>query len=139
MKRSIIAAIGIATLVAGSAIAVAGDEQVIYGNQHPLQTRDQKAVSACLNAFVAEAMPNSSGTVRKVSTGGAQEILSADSSRRMDVTIKATAKSDKTLLAWGICTVNNAATVEYLPIHFMQKDRLARMSLADLSLALALR
>jgi hypothetical protein len=146
MKLANSLTLGTLTLLAVSA-ASAADSITVSGSPTPtFLTRDQKATNACLNAFVAQLLPNGSALVRTVIPAGGTRIFKSIAEDPqlaphtvMDMEMSAAASKDGGLLAKSFCRVDRDAKVLRLETHVTDKAKLAALKIEDIKLAMTIR
>jgi len=130
----------VAALIAGSTGALANDV-VISGNANkPGSSTEDKAATACFDAFIKKVLPDAAVRVRVVDqSGGAQIFNNNPYGLEMNVYMTATLASTHEKLASGYCTVNSNAKVSRLSFHASNPAKLAGLGLKDIKLALVTR
>ncbi len=130
----------VAALIAGSTGALANDI-VISGNANKSgASPEDKATTACFDAFVKKVLPDAAVRVRVIDqSGGAQIFNNNPYGLQMNVYMTATLASTHEKLASGYCTVNKDAKVSRLSYRANNPAKLASLSLKDLKLALVTR
>ncbi len=130
----------VAALIAGSTGALANDI-VISGNANkPGSSAEDKAATACFDAFVKKVLPDAAVRVRVVDqSGGAQIFNNNPYGLEMNVYMTATLASTHEKLATGYCTVNSNAKVSRLSYHASNPAKLASLGVKDIKLALVTR
>lgn len=127
-----------AALIAGSTGALANDI-VISGNANGGSAED-KAATACFDAFIKKVLPDSTVKVRIVDQSGDQQIFNNNVyGLQMNVYMTATLKSTHEKLATGYCTVSSNAKVSRLTFRANNPVKLAGLNAKDLKLALVTR
>jgi hypothetical protein len=138
MKLTIVRMAVIAALIAGSVDTRADDVFVTGGSKSPVASAEDKAESACFQAFIKQIAPNSTVRVRvEDRSGGAQIFTGHDywGAELMNVDMTAKLAKDNHLLARGYCIVNSSAKVINLSSHVIDPARLAAVTVKDLKLA----
>ena len=130
----------VAALIAGSTGALANDV-VISGNANkPGASTEDKATTACFDAFVKKVLPDAAVRVRVVDqSGGAQIFNNNPYGLEMNVYMTATLASTHEKLATGYCIVSSNAKVSRLSYHASNPAKLAGLSAKDIKLALVTR
>ena len=138
--KSILVTTVAAALIAGSTGALANDI-VISGNANsPGASAEDKATTACFDAFVKKVLPDSQVRVREIDQSGGTQIFNNNAyGLQMDVYMTATLASTHEKLATGFCTVNNNATVTRLSFRATNPAKLAGLGVKDIKLALVTR
>jgi hypothetical protein len=121
------------TLLAGAASAVADPAVLIRGGQEPaLSQRDQMAVNACADAFIAKIAPATAEVSRVALPLGGGSILSP-TAPNLGVEITLEAKSvDHGVLAKATCEANSQAKVMHLYTRVLQPAIVAALTRKEL-------
>jgi hypothetical protein len=143
MKLSLTTAFAAAAMIAGPPYVLASNEVVITSNRpSPRLSLDQKATSACFNAFIAELLPGGSARVRTVMPAGGNTVFYHDAGsvlaryEVMVVEMTANLARSNELLAKSDCKVNRDAKVLRLSTHVTDPAKLAGLTLKDIALAM---
>jgi hypothetical protein len=140
MKSSLTIMGATVALIAGSAMAFADLAVVDHSGQTSAPSiRDQAALNACADAFLARIAPGSTPKSHILVPPGERAILSPS---RPNVTLEVTMEarsSGHALLARSICEVNYQAKVIHLSTSVAGPAVLARLALKDIQLGLVSR
>jgi hypothetical protein len=135
---SIIAAV-IASLF-GSAAAWAAEDVLIEGKRTTRYiSQDEKAVSACFEAFAAQLLPGKTVRVRTVLPRYAPVFHPAANVSRMEVAMTARLARNDALLATSSCSVTRGARIIDMRIRPANSALLAGLTARDISFATAQR
>ena len=130
----------IAALIAGSTGALANDIVISGSANKPGSSTEDKAATACLDAFVKKVLPDAAVRVRVVDqSGGAQIFNNNPYGLAMNVDMTATLASTHEKLASGYCTVSSSAKVSRLSFRANNPAKLAGLGVKDIKLALVTR
>jgi hypothetical protein len=129
MKRQLVIAAA-AFIAAFQLTANAQSELVIRGEKtNPAQSLDDRATSACFEAFIAKIRPDSRLRVSVAPKSGlAQMFLPGSVVAEMDVSMVAKELHSGKLLANGLCTVTREAKVQQLKVNVREPTRLAELT-----------
>jgi hypothetical protein len=137
MKLTHTTTLAAAAMLVASASVHAADEVVVTGTPKTTAiSAYQRAMSACIDGFLAEILPGNKERVRAVigpSTRNAFVFLN----RPVPMDVKLTVRSapGNTFLAAATCSVDRKARVLSLTVPFRDSAQLAQLSLKDLELA----
>ncbi|MGH9641435.1 MAG: hypothetical protein ACRD3Q_03330 [Terriglobales bacterium] len=140
MKPLIRIALGALALMAGAAAAIAGPDVVDQGAQASSRAvRDQAALNACADAFLASIAPGTTARPHLLMPVLAHAILSPlRPSMRLEVTLEARSGGHE-VLASATCEADYHAKVTHLYTSVLQPGILARRSTQDITFVLASR
>ena len=100
------------------------------------QSSDDKALTACMQAFIARIMPGAEARVTARQAAGLPQIFNSYGMvRQATITMTANRAKDDTLLASGRCVVSDNARVETLRVTIPHPEALAALKLRDIHLA----
>jgi uncharacterized membrane protein YadS len=119
--------------VAGAS-AWASEEVLIQSGQER-GNPEVKAINACFTAFINRIMPAARVKVRTVIADQRQVFHASTIEQRMNVEMTAKQGSHGAVLASGYCTVDRGARVQYLSTTVVNAEKLASLTVKDLSLA----
>jgi len=147
MKLTLTTTLAAVALIAGSTCALASDDLTVSGSRNsPPLSLDQKATSACFNAFIAELLPGSTARVRTVIPADSVNIFAyydGDSLlapyKVMEVEMIAKSVHSNDLLAKSFCKVNRHAKVLALSTKITAAAKLAGLTPKDIKLAMTTR
>jgi hypothetical protein len=133
MKSLIPTTLATLALLAGTATAVADPAVVVRGGQEPaLSIRDQKAVNACADAFIAKIAPGTGEVSRVALPPGSGSILSTTATNlSLEVTLEARS-STHGVLAKATCEANYQAKVMHLYTQVLQPAIVAGLTRKEL-------
>lgn len=138
MKSTIATAVA-AALIAASTGALANDI-VISGNANSGASAEDRATTACFDAFIKKVLPDSAVRVRVIDQSKGEQIFNNNPyGLQMNVYMTATLKSTHERLATGYCTVSSNAKVSQLSFRANNPVKLAGLNAKDLKLALVTR
>jgi hypothetical protein len=138
MKHTLATTAIVAALIVGSVDVRADDVYVTGGSKSPGASAEDKAESACFQAFIKKIAPDSNMRVRVEDRSGGSQIFTGHDyfgAELMDVDMTAKLAKDNHLLARGYCTVNSRAKVINLSSRIIDPVKLAAVTLKDLKLA----
>jgi hypothetical protein len=133
VKSFIAYTIATLALLAGTATAVADPAVIVRGGQEPaLSVRDQKAVNACADAFIAKIAPGNAEISNVALPPGSGSVLSPTlPNMGLEVTLEAKSAIHG-LLAQATCEANYQAKVMHLYTRVLQPAALAAMTRKEL-------
>jgi hypothetical protein len=127
-------------LIAGSAMAFADLDVIDHSGQTSAPSiRDQAALNACADAFLARIAPGSTPKAHILVPPGERTILSPS---RPNITLEVTMEARSTshaLLARSTCEVDYQAKVTHMFTSVVEPAVLARLALKDIQLGLVSR
>jgi hypothetical protein len=143
MKFTLTTTVAVVAMIAGSACAFASEDLIVSGSRtSPPPNLDQKATSACFNAFIVELLPGSAARARVVIPADGANVFTSNGDSLLDpykimvVEMTANAIQGNELLAKSVCTVNRHAEVLRLSTHVTAAGKLAGLALKDIKLAI---
>lgn len=129
-------------ILAGPALACAGDLAGDTQRSLPKLSADQRAISACVTALNSRMHPSGGGQVRTVIPPSSARVFSdldasdRESAKVMKLTMTAYVAGTKEPLAKAECTVDNRALVIDLFMTVLNSARLEQLSLNDIRLTI---
>jgi hypothetical protein len=138
MKLKLTTAYAAAALLIASSSVFATEGVVITGTaKAPTTTAYQRALSACMDGFVARILPGSSARVRVVipPSNGTEFSGSLNPFGEIEVELKAHSAQGHILLADSFCTVDRMAKVRSLSVPYSNRAKLAGLTLKDIRVA----
>jgi hypothetical protein len=133
MKSLIGNAIATLALLAGTATAVADPAVIVRGGREPaLSMRDQRAVNACADAFIAKIAPGTAELAHVALPLGSGSILSPTvANLGLEVTLEARS-ANHGVLATATCEANYQAKVMHLYTQVLQPAIVAGLTRKEL-------
>jgi hypothetical protein len=133
MKSLIASTVATLALLAGTAAAVADPAVVVLGGQEPaLSVRDQRAVNACADAFIAKIAPGTTVLSNVALPPGKSSVLSPTVPNiGVEVTLEAMS-AHHGVLAKATCETNYQAKVMHLYTRVLQPAIVAGLTRTEL-------